>query len=422
MQVVVIGAGLLGLSTAYALKQDGHSVRVVDSSGGPALKTSFANAGMLSPSLTDPWNAPGILWKMLRWVGREEAPFLLRPHVLPSLLQWGTRFFWQSRRQAFLDNWTANLELGLYSMRVQEEWLQNHDFHFEAGRSGILKIFRDEAGLEEGLMRLDFLAQHQIDVRRLDMHEVVELEPSLEATAPDLAGAILHSLDGHGDAHLFCCEMERALLQSGVTFDYNTRGLAFEKEGKRIRALKTGAGSIEAEAFVLAAGGHSVELGQSVGLRLPIRPAKGYSITVELDEECEHPSRPVVDDGLHIALTPLGERLRVAGTAEFTGFDTRLTQSRIQNLTKLLGRIYPRCAKKAENASLSPWCGFRPMSPDGVPVLGQTRFPNLFLNTGHGPLGWTLSAGSGRMVADIISQRAPKISPEPYSVNRFRFT
>jgi len=421
MQVVVIGAGLLGLSTAYALTQDGHSVRVVDSSSGPGRETSFANAGMISPSLTDPWNAPGILWSMLRWIGREEAPFLLRPQALPSLLEWGTRFFWQSRNRAFLQNWTANLELGLYSLRIQEEWMKEDDLDFEAGRSGILKIFRDEAGLEEGLMRLDFLAQHQIEVRRLERHEVVEIEPSLETAAPDLAGAILHPPDGHGDAHLFCCELGRVLTRSGVNFDYNTRALGFEKEGQRIRALKTRAGPIEADAFVLAAGGHSVELSRSVGLRLPIRPAKGYSITVELDEECERPLRPVVDDSFHIALTPLGERLRVAGTAEFTGFDARLTQSRIQNLTKLLGHIYPRCAKKAESESISPWCGFRPMSPDGVPVLGQTRFPNLFLNTGHGPLGWTLCAGSGRMVADMISRRATEIEPGPYSVDRFRF-
>ncbi|MEE3325941.1 MAG: D-amino acid dehydrogenase [Myxococcota bacterium] len=422
MQVVVIGAGLLGLSTAYALQQDGHRVCVVDASDGPARETSFANAGMLSPSLTDPWNSPGVFLNMLRWIGREDAPFLLRPRALPSLLDWGTRFFWQSRRKAFLSNWAASLELGLYSMRVQEEWIKEGDFQFQAGRSGILKIFRDQAELEDGLMRLDFLTQNHIEVRRLDTQEILEIEPSLEAAAPQLSGAILHTIDGHGDAHLFCREMERVLRASGATFHYQTRALGFEREQGRIRALNTNAGTIEGEAFVLAAAAHSVALGRSVGIRLPIRPAKGYSITLDLDEDCEHPSRPVVDDSLHIALTPLGERLRVAGTAEFTGFDERLTQSRIRNLTDLLGQIYPRCAQRARTAPISPWCGFRPMSPDGAPLLGRTHFSNLFLNTGHGPLGWTLCAGSGRLVADVISGRAPALSLDAFSLDRFRLT
>ena len=245
MQVVVIGAGLLGLSTAYALQQDGHDVCVVDASDGPARETSFANAGMLSPSLTDPWNSPGVFLNMLRWLGREEAPFLLRPRAIPSLLDWGTRFFWQSRRKAFLENWAASLELGLYSMRVQEEWVKAGDFRFQAGRAGILKIFRDEAELEEGLMRLDFLARNHVEVRRLDMDEALEIEPSLEAAAPQLTGAILHTIDGHGDAHLFCRELERSLRASGTTFHYKTRALGFERERDRIRAVNTDAGGIE---------------------------------------------------------------------------------------------------------------------------------------------------------------------------------
>ena len=422
MQVVVIGAGLLGLSTAYALQQDGHDVCVVDASDGPARETSFANAGMLSPSLTDPWNSPGVFLNMLRWLGREEAPFLLRPRAIPSLLDWGTRFFWQSRRKAFLENWAASLELGLYSMRVQEEWVKTGDFRFQAGRAGILKIFRDEAELEEGLMRLDFLARNHVEVRRLDMDEALEIEPSLEAAAPQLTGAILHTIDGHGDAHLFCRELERSLRASGTTFHYKTRALGFERERDRIRAVNTDAGGIEGEAFVLAAAGHSVALGRTLGLRLPIRPAKGYSITLDLDEECERPRRPVVDDSLHIALTPLGDRLRVAGTAEFTGFDPRLTQSRIRNLTGLLGQIYPHCARRAETEPISPWCGFRPMSPDGAPLLGRTPLDNLFLNTGHGHLGWTLCAGSGRAVADVISGRAPELPLDAFSMDRFRLT
>jgi D-amino-acid dehydrogenase len=420
MRVVVIGAGLLGLSTAYALQQDGHTVSVVDASDGPARKTSFANAGMLSPSLTDPWNSPGVFLNMLRWIGREDAPFLLRPRALPSLMDWGVRFFWQSRRKAFLNNWAASLELGLYSMKVQEEWVKAGEFSFQAGRAGILKIFRDEAELEEGLMRQDFLAQNRVEVRRLDMKEALAIEPSLEAVAPKLTGAILHTIDGHGDAHLFCREIEGALRHRGTAFHYNTRALGFSKEGAKIEALNTDAGPMEADAFVLAAAGHSVELGRTVGLRLPIRPAKGYSITLDLDEECEQPGRPVVDDSLHIALTPLGQRLRVAGTAEFTGFDETLTPSRIRNLTDLLAQIYPRCAERARVTPLSPWCGFRPMSPDGAPLLGRTPFSNLFLNTGHGHLGWTLCAGSGRAVADLISQRAPEIPLEAFSMDRFR--
>ncbi|HIG01769.1 MAG TPA: FAD-dependent oxidoreductase [Myxococcales bacterium] len=417
MHVVVVGAGLLGLSTAQALRDDGHDVSLVESRPGPALGTSFANAGMLSPSLTDPWNAPGIFFKMLRWLGREDAPFLLRPRAVPSLIGWGARFFWQSGRAHYEKNWTSNLRLALYSMKILDELSETHALAFDRSSAGILKVFRTPEELAVGLRQVEFLASQQVEARVLEIRDALELEPALSSAAPSLAGAIYHPIDGHGDAHLFCCALEEILAQADVQFHYGTQALSLSRERGRIIALETDRGAIEGDAFVLAAGSQSVELAASLGLRIPVRPAKGYSITLDLDGACERPGMPVVDDSLHVALTPLGERLRVAGTAEFAGYDESLTPSRVRNLLDVLGKTYPRCAERPE---VSAWCGHRPLSADGVPILGATPLANLFLNTGHGPLGWTLAAGSGRLVADLIGGRASALAREPYSLERFR--
>jgi D-amino-acid dehydrogenase len=420
MQVVVVGAGLLGLSTALALGQDGHEVTLVEAREGPAQGASFANAGMLSPSLTDPWNAPGIFFKMLRWLGREDAPFLLRPRAVPSLIGWGARFFWQSGRARYEKNWISNLELGLYSMKVMDELAQQHGLNFHRGNAGILKIFRNREEFEAGLRQAEFLARQGVETRTLDTRAALELEPALSSAAPFLVGAIHHPIDGHGDAQLFCQGIEEKLRKSKARFHYGTLARKLIRKGGRVAALDTDRGPIEGDSFVLAAGSHSVELAATVGVRIPVRPAKGYSITLDLDDESEHPRMPVVDDSLHVALTPMGGRLRVAGTAEFAGYDPTLTPSRIQNLLQVLEQTYPRCAEKAEPENLGSWCGYRPLSADGVPILGATHLANLFLNTGHGPLGWTLAAGSGRLVSDLVGGRSPALSLQGYSLARFR--
>ena len=420
MHVVVVGAGLLGLSTAYALGRDGHRVSLVDARKGPGLGTSFANAGMLSPSLTDPWNSPGIFWKMLRWLGREDAPFLLRPSAVPSLVGWGARFFWQSGTGRYERNWASNLRLGLYSMEVLDELSDRHGLAFGRGRAGILKVFRNQEELEAGLRQADFLARHQVETRALGPGEVVDVEPALASAAGSLAGAIHHPIDEHGDARAFCQALEGLLRESGSALHYATRAQGLLREGNRIAALETDRGPMEADAFVLAAGSPTVKLAASAGVRVPVRPAKGYSITVERDDTCEQPAMPVVDDSLHVALTPMAGQLRVAGTAEFAGHDSQLRPSRVQNLLDVLGLIYPRCAASTRAPELNPWCGHRPLSADGVPILGATPLANLFLHTGHGPLGWTLAAGSGRMVADLVTGREPALPPEFYGLARFR--
>lgn len=420
MHVVVVGAGLLGLSTAHALCRDGHRVSLVEAHSGPGLGTSFANAGMISPSLTDPWNAPGIFFKMLRWLGHEDAPFLLRGSAVPSLMGWGARFFWQSSQRRYHKNWTANLRLGLYSMQVLDELSQEYDLAFHRGGLGILKVFRNHDELVHGREQAEFLSRHDVETRVLDAKAVVQLEPALSAAAASLVGGIHHPIDGHGDAHLYCCALESLLEKSEVQFHYGTRVQALTRAGSRIAALETDHGPVEGEAFVLAAGSHSVELASTIGLHVPVRPAKGYSITLDLDSGCEAPKIPVVDDSLHVALTPLGQNLRVGGTAEFAGYDPLLRESRIQNLLDVLARIYPRAAERASPENVLAWCGHRPLSADGVPVLGATPITNLFLNTGHGPLGWTLASGSGRLVADLIGGKAPPLPMEPYSIARFR--
>lgn len=418
MRVIVIGAGLIGVATAYFLNQQGHAVEVLDRREGAGMDTSFANGGMLTPSQSEPWNQPGIFWKALAWVGRADSPFLVRPRALLGMAGWGWNFLRNSSPRNFLNNMRKNARLATYSLGILRELRRRHDLHYHESTRGTIKVFTDGKTFDAMIEHAGLYADLNIAHRLLDGPAVIGLEPSLSAWNPPIIGGIHYPDDESGDAHVFCQLVAQQALQAGVNFHYQVEVTGFERVHRRITAVRTALGSRTADVYVLAAGSYSTLLAKSVDINLPVRPVKGYSLTIDLDDLDRAPRIPVVDESMHIAYVPLGARLRVAGTAEINGYDPTIRRERIASMYRHVARVYPELAAKHGLDSIKQWAGLRPYSSDGVPVMGQTPYDNLYLNTGHGHLGWSMAAGSGKFVADIVSGMTPALDPKPYALDR----
>ena len=418
VRVVVVGSGLQGVTTAWFLASQGCGVTVLEREAAVALGTSYANAGILTPSMADPWNAPGILGHLLGWLGREDAPFLLRLRALPSMLGWGLSFLAHARPRRYRENMDKNLRLALYSLAVMRELRASLGLRYDERTAGTIKVFREARAFDEAVARNVVLAELGLDVCSLTPDEVVRTEPALAPVRGQLVGGLHCPQDESGDARLFTELLALKAQAAGARFVFGATVTGFETAGDRIAAVATSAGRHAADAFVLAAGCWSPRLLAPLGLALRVRPVKGYSITLPIGAWSGAPRMPVIDDALHTAATPLGERLRVAGTAEIAGYDTALTPARIENLFGLLLGLFPSYAPHLDRAAASPWAGLRPVSADGVPLIGRSRYVNLFLNTGHGHLGWTLAAGSARLLADLLLGRPPEIDAGAYDARR----
>ncbi|MGB9429016.1 MAG: D-amino acid dehydrogenase [Gammaproteobacteria bacterium] len=416
--VVVIGAGLIGTTTAWYLAERGFEVTVVERREGPGLETSFANGGLLTPSEADPWNAPGILGQLLRWLGHEDSPLLLRPRALPGMLRWGLEFLRASRAAPHLRSTEATLRLALYSLRALDELSQQLSLKYDRLSTGTLKIFRERKALQATLRLAERLRPLGLESRVLKPDEAVAVEPLLKNIAGRLVGAIHYPEDASGDAYMFAHGLQKQAAAAGIKFRFNTTVHEIRAGGTRIESLSTSNGEISGDVYVLAAGSHSPQLAQPLGLRLPIYPVKGYSTTVTSADSCTL-RVPVVDFEQKIVITPLGKRWRIAGTAEFNGFDTAINPVRGGSLLRQATATLPELARAAEQGGVLHWTGLRPMTCDGPPILGTSPYANLFLNTGHGPLGWTLCAGSARLVADLVAGANPEIDPSGYRLQRF---
>lgn len=408
MRVIVIGAGIVGLASARFLLSEGvRDVVLVDRAAGPGEGTSFANGALLHPSSVEPWNSPGILGYLLRHVGRDDAAVLLRARALPSLLGWGLRFLRESSPGRFRANALANTALALHSLRCMRE-IGIEPNRFDHVARGSLMVLRDTQALEAARQWADELARVGVRYDLLGRAAVLSVEPSLAPVAGQLAGAI-HNLDDEtGDCQRFCQALATDLVAHGVETRWCAEVDRLEAGRQGVRAVLLRDGTrIGADAVVLAAGPQSAALARPLGLRLPIRPAKGYSLSYALGPESSSPRVPVIDRDLHVAVTPLGtgtsRRLRVAGTAEFCGDDLRIAPERVANLANLASRLYPQVIQEAD--APRPWTGLRPVCADGRPMVGPTRLPGLWLNTGHGHLGWTVGAATGHLLATQMTRK-----------------
>lgn len=415
---LVIGGGLLGITSAWYLAERGFAVTVVERREGSALETSFANGGLITPSQSDPWNGPGTLVHLLTWLWREDSPLLLRPRALPGMWRWGLKFLLNSRAAPWWRASEANLRLGLYSARCLRELRETLKLEYDCKTAGTLKVFQDEDALERSVALARSLEPLGLTYTALDAAGAVALEPMLEHQAAVLAGAIHYPADESGDAHAFTRALEQHARQAGVRFLYGTEVMRLRAADGMVVALETPAGEISADTYILAAASASAVLAAPLGLDLPIYPVKGYSAT--LDAPLKRTLRvPLVDFERKVVVTPLGQKLRVAGTAEFTGFDTSLNPQRSANVLSQMLRLLPEVADQAGPDAVQHWTGLRPMTADGPPLLGTTPYRNLFLNSGHGPLGFTLCAGSSRAVADLAAGRAPELDLQSYALARF---
>jgi D-amino-acid dehydrogenase len=418
MKVVVIGGGLLGLTSAYFLSKQGCAVTVVEREAGPGLQTSFANGALLTPSMPEPWNSPGSWRLLLASLFRSDLPLKLHASALPHLLGWGLRFLHNSSPARFADNTARNLRLALYSASVLADLRQATGIDYAASAAGTLKIFRAEQSLETAARAAAALAAQGLRLNVLTREQVIELEPALAPITGELAGGIYYPDDATGDAYQFCVGLAGWLRDRGVGFCFGEEVRSLEMRDDQVIAVRGVSNPIDADACVVAAGSYSPLLMRRLGINLPVRPVKGYSVTFEAPLPLSPLRIPVVDDQLHAAVVPLGRSIRVAGTAEFAGYDRSLSPARVQNLIGLMKRVLPEAP--IETAIAKPWCGLRPMSTDGVPIIGRTAIANLFVNAGHGHLGWTLAAGSGCLLADVVCGRTPALDGVSYSPGRFR--
>jgi D-amino-acid dehydrogenase len=417
MKVLIIGAGLIGITSAYFLIRRGYDVTVLDRRAGPGLETSFANGALLTPSMSQPWNTPGCWRVLLASLIRSDSPLQLRYRTLPCLVDWGIGFLRNSRPTAFERNTLSNLRLSLYSLNLMQVLRDQIGIEYSRTARGSLRLFRNPASFEHATKASAQLSSHGITIKTLTPQQTATLEPALAPIANQLAGAIHYAHDEVGDAHRFCVALADKAREQGVEFRFGTPVTSLEMHAGHVAAVVTAQRRLVADRYIVAAGSYSTPLLRSTGIRLPARPAKGYSITFEPRADNLPLNTPLVDDELHAVLVPLDGTIRIAGTAEFAGYDLTLPPTRIQNLLTLAQQLLPNA--QLDPTTARPWCGLRPMSPDGTPIIGPTPIANLYINTGHGHLGWTMAAGSAQLLTDLICHNTPSIDPIPSALNRF---
>ena len=421
MRVIIIGGGVTGITTAYYMQRYGAEVTVLERSHGAGLETSFGNGGGLTASVVEPWNEPGIHKVLLHSLGRKDAPILLRPSAIPGMLSWGIRFLRESRQDAFIRNIKRNSVLARYSLALMEQIREETGIRYRQSDTGTLLIYRDGTSLDRGVKHYRLLdEQYGVEHKVLDSHGLSALEPSLRPVQDRLEGGIHFPGDETGDCHIFCSNLAELLEKRGVRFRYGACVTKIIRQEALFRLELSDGKALETDKVVVAAGPWSPNLVAPLGIRLPVYPVKGYSLTIPMEGWGIGPRHLVGDMDLHAVATPLGGKvLRVAGTAEFTGFDRTIPPERVANLVRLVEAIFPEFAGIMDRDALNPWTGLRPMSSDGVAVLGNTPIAGLFLNTGHGHLGWTTAAASARILADTIMGRPAEVDITPYSIDRF---
>ena len=411
MRVLVLGAGVVGVSAAWYLAANGHDVVVVDRQNGPALETSFANGGQISASHAEPWANPEAPLQILRWLGREDAPLLFRLRADPAQWRFGLAFLreclpWRTRR-----NTIQCVNLALYSHACLKSLLAETGIHYDRVARGILQFYTDEKAFAHGVATADAMRELGCERVPKTVAECVAIEPALAQCRGQIAGGIYTPGDESGDAQRFTGELARLGAARGVAFRWETTVEALlvergEARGARCASAEGRRDEIVADATVVALGSYSPLLLRPLGVRCPVYPLKGYSATIAIDGHRGAPTVSLADAEWKIVVSRLGERLRVAGTAELAGYDTSLNPVRCEALVKRTFELFPDAGARE---GVRYWAGLRPAMPSNVPLIGRTRYRNLFLDTGHGTLGWTMACGSGRALADLIGGRKPGV-------------
>ena len=416
MRVLVLGAGVVGVTAAYYLQKDGHEVTVIDRQDGAGLETSFANGGQISPSQAYPWAAPEVPFLMLKWLGRNDAPLLYRMRLDPKLWIWSLRFLANCTPGNFMTNTVKNLRLSLQSRSLLPAIRQETGIEYDCLEKGILQIYRDQKELDKAAKFNDELAKLGCEHEVLDKAGVHALEPAYDSSPDKIIGGIYTSIDESGDAHKFSQGLAKYCADQGVTFRYGETVQAINKDGSKIPSVTTDKDTYTADTYVMSMGSYSPLFLRPLGISAPIQPVKGYSITVPTAGHNGAPTISLTDNDHKLGFSRVGERMRVAGTAEFNGYDTEMNEGRVTSLRDVAQKLFPNAGDYAETEF---WTGLRPMTPDGVPIIGSTPYENLYMNTGHGTLGWTMCASSGQLTADLVAGRTPSVDISDVGLDRF---
>ncbi|MFN4148349.1 MAG: D-amino acid dehydrogenase [Rhodocyclaceae bacterium] len=413
MRIVVLGAGLIGTASAWFLAEDGHEVVVVDRRPGPAMETSFANGGQISVSHAEPWANPTTPLKILHWLGRDDSPLLWRLRLDAAQWGWGLRFLRECTSGRTRANIRAILALALDSRARLKALRRELGLDYDCLERGILHYYTDEQEFAHAIFQAEFMREYGCERIVKSAAECLAIEPALRDSMLPIVGGTYTPDDESGDARRFTEALAGHCRERGVTFRHGSTIAGIEAAGRRFDAVRLANGErITAEACIVALGSYTPLLLLPLGIRLPIYPAKGYSITISLAADVLAPTVSLTDDEAKIVFSRLGQRLRVAGTAEFTGYDTSINAARIVPLIRRVRQIFPHL--RFRDDAVEPWSGLRPATPGNVPLIGPTPIDGLYVNSGHGTLGWTMAVGSGRLLADLIARRPPAIDPAPY--------
>ncbi|WP_372996398.1 D-amino acid dehydrogenase [Marinobacter sp.] len=410
MHILVLGAGVVGTTTAWYLQKQGHQVTVVDRQNQAGLETSYANGGQISVSHAEPWANPSAPLKVLKWLARPDAPLLFRPKLDPAQWRWALSFLGQCTSARAAHNIRQMVNLGTYSRSQLQALRKDIGIEYDHLEKGILHFYTNPAEFDGAMEPTRIMQDLGCDRQIIDADRAVELEPALKPIRHRIAGATYTSDDESGDARMFTQNLARCCAKAGVEFRYGTEILSFERAGERVLGVQTLRDghheTLRADAYVLSMGSFSAALARQLGIFLNIYPAKGYSITVPVKNEEAAFKVSLTDDEYKLVYSRLGDRMRVAGTAELSGYSRKLNYTRCRAIVRRTAEVMPE-AGYWDQAEF--WTGLRPATPSNVPYIGKSHFANLYLNTGHGTLGWTHSCGSAAALADIIDGRKPDV-------------
>ncbi len=416
MKIVILGAGVVGVTTAWYLSQEGHDVTVVERDEAAAMDTSFGNAGQISPGYASPWAAPGIPTKALKWMFKEHSPLIFRPDGSLFQVKWLFKMLAECGAERYAINKERMLRISEYSRDNFRKLRADTGIQYEGRQLGTLQIFRSDVEVEASKKDIKVLAELGIEHQVLSPEGCVEYEPALKTELHKIKGGLRLPNDETGDCHLFTQTLAKMCEDAGVKFLFNHNIDRIEHDNKQVKAIWANGQQITADHYVCCLGTYSRKLMETIGIDLPIYPIKGYSLTVPITDPDSAPVSTILDETYKVAITRFDDRIRVGGMAELSGYEIHLGQKRRETLEHVVTDLYPR---GGDVAKATFWSGLRPVTPDSTPVMGGSRFENFSINAGHGTLGWTMSLGSAKVMSDLISGKQPDIRYDDLSIQRY---
>ena len=419
MRVLILGSGIIGTTSAYYLAKQGHDVTVIDRQNSVALETSHANAGQLSYSFSSPWAAPGLPLSLIKWMFSKHPPLTVNPKLNSETVKFMYQMLKNCNSKSYEINKSRMVRVSNFSKKCLLELEKDVDIFYEQCKQGSLLLFKSAKQIENIKKDLFLLEKLNIQHELLDLNGCIQAEPGLHHVKSEFTAGLRFANDCTGNCYLFTNQLYKKCLELGVKFEFNTHVEDILLEKERVSAIKTIQGEFVSDSYIVALGSYSSKILTKVGIHIPVYPVKGYSITLPVLNNEDAPQSTIIDDTFKIGITRLGNNIRVAGTAHLTGYNLELREKSLSLLKHGLNRLFPYATGECDDMKF--WAGLRPNTPDGPPIIGATPYSNLYLNTGHGTLGWTMSLGSGKLLANIISGIEPEISLEGIDMSRFNY-